>query len=516
MMDKAEQIARQAAQFSENPHSPAAWPEPLPLLAQIAPEPYPLDALPTTMQAAVKEVQAFTKTPVALVAASALGALSVAAQAYVDVKRAEKLCGSVGVFLLTIADSGERKTTLDGFFTSAIRDYERNQALLAKPVLDKYRVDIDIWATERAGLLEKIKQGIKKQTDTSEQRTRLHTLEARKPMPPRVPQLLRGDDTPENLAWVLAQQWPSAGVISSEAGIIFGAHSMGQDSIMRNLALLNILWDGGTLSIGRRTSESFTVQGARLTVGLQIQQSTLRSFFSRSGGLPRGTGFLARMLLSWPVSTQGYRPFTEPPEEWPALAAFNQRIAAILANPAPVDAMGALSPAILTMTPEAKAGWVIFHDTIERELRKGGELYDVRDVAAKTADNAARLAALFHVLEYGLDGTIGTESFNGASRIAAWHLNEARRFFGELALSEAAADSIQLNNWLLDYCHKAGANSVSRREVQQFITPTHLREREKLNRALLELTELERIREISTGKRKDILVNPCLLRKASQ
>ena len=112
------------------------WPEPQPLTVKVTPEPYPLDALPHTIRAAVEEVQAFAKAPVPLVASSALAALSIAAQAYIDVKRAERLSGPVGLFLLTIADSGERKSTCDGFFTKAIREYEEAQAETAKPVLE--------------------------------------------------------------------------------------------------------------------------------------------------------------------------------------------------------------------------------------------------------------------------------------------------------------------------------------------------------------------------------------------
>ena len=239
---------------------------------------------------------------------------------------------------------------------------------------------------------------------------------------------------------------------------------MGKDSIMRNLALLNVLWDGGTLSIGRRTSESFTVRGARLTVALQVQDATLRSFFDRSGGLARGTGFLARFLVAWPESTQGYRPFTDPPSSWPALAAFNARIAAILDQPAPIDDAGALTPTMLLFTADAKAAWVAFHDAIEGELRTGGELYDVRDVASKSADNAARLAALFQVFEGG-GGAINAESFESASRIAAWHLNEARRFFGELALPAELANAARLDTWLIEHCRRERTHIVPRRDV---------------------------------------------------
>ena len=92
------------------------WPEPQPLSAKVEPEPYPLDALPGTIRAAVEEVAAFIKAPVPLVASSALASLSVATQAHIDVKRADKLQGPSSLFLLTIADSGERKSTCDGIF----------------------------------------------------------------------------------------------------------------------------------------------------------------------------------------------------------------------------------------------------------------------------------------------------------------------------------------------------------------------------------------------------------------
>ena len=107
-------------------------------MAQVAAEAYPLDALPDIIRAAVEEVQAFTKAPIPMVASSALAALSVAVQAHIDVKRADKLSGPVNLFLLTIADSGERKSTCDGFFSSPIKDYDREQAELAKPGRQRY------------------------------------------------------------------------------------------------------------------------------------------------------------------------------------------------------------------------------------------------------------------------------------------------------------------------------------------------------------------------------------------
>jgi putative DNA primase/helicase len=474
----------------------------------VEPEPYPLDALPATIRAAVEEVQAFTKAPIAMVASSALGALSLTIQSHADIKRADRLTGPIGLFVLIFGDSGERKSTCDGFFTSAIRDYQAEQAELAKPELEKHRAKLAAWEAKRAGMLDAIKAATKGSKPTANIERDLHRHEQDRPIPPRVPFLLRGDDTPENLAFVLANDWPSAGAISAEAGAILGAHGMGKDSIMRNLALLNILWDGGTLSIGRRKSESFTVRGARLTVALQIQEATLREFFTRSGALARGTGFFARFLFAWPSSTQGTRYFSEAPTNWPHLAAFNRRIAALLNQPAPLGDDGALNPPMMTLTPEAKAAWVEYHDAIESELASGGELYDVRDVASKSADNAARIAALFHVFEHGTDGAIGLEVFEGASRIAAWHLNESRRFFGELALPMELADAARLDSFLVEHCGRKRTHIVGKNHVRQH---GPLRDGGRLDAAIRELAALDRLQLVKDGKRLDIRLNPVLV-----
>ncbi|MCB2261488.1 MAG: DUF3987 domain-containing protein [Candidatus Thiosymbion ectosymbiont of Robbea hypermnestra] len=116
---------------------------------------------------------------------------------------------------------------------------------------------------------------------------------------------------------------------------------MSKDSIMRNLSLLNTLWDGGELPIGRKSSESFTVRGTRLTISLQVQEAVLRNFIEKSGDLARGSGFPARFLLAWPESTQRTRRFGKAPEHWPHLAAFNRRIAEMVHRSPTVSALWA-------------------------------------------------------------------------------------------------------------------------------------------------------------------------------
>lgn len=507
--DMAVTIGKDAVKLTIQSASAAGslWPEPQPLTASYAPEPYPVDALPDTVRAAVDEVVGFVKAPVPMVASSALAALSLAIQAHVDIKRADKLHGPTGLFLLTIADSGERKSTCDGFFTEALRAYQAEQTESAKPVMKRHEADLKAWKAKQSGIEDKIRHLAKDGKPSDGMESALRELEQEKPEEPRVPRLFYDDSTPEELAFKLAKQWPSGGVVSAEAGIVFGSHGMGTDSVMRNLGLLNQLWDGTSLRIDRRTSESFTVQGARLTVALQVQEPTLREFFRKSGELARGTGFLARFLVAWPASTQGFRPFTEAPSNWPALAAFNQRLAAILSQPEPIDDDGALTPALLSLSPEAKRAWVEYHDAIERKLASGGELHGVRDVASKSADNAARLAALFQMFEHGT-GAVSVDCFESASRITAWHLHEARRFFGELALPAELADAVRLDHWLIDYCRRERVETVNKRYLRQH---GPVRDGARLDSAIMELGELDRVQLRKEGRRIDVAVNPALL-----
>ena len=111
---------------------------------------------------------------------------------------------------------------------------------------------------------------------------------------------------------------------------MFGSHAMGKDSAMRNMAMLNKLWGAETLKVDRRSVPSYTVRGARLSMGLAVQSETVRSFLDSSKGLARGIGWLARFLIAWPESTQGSRPFKDPPSNWPHLAKFHRRLGALL------------------------------------------------------------------------------------------------------------------------------------------------------------------------------------------
>ena len=489
--------------------SPAnVWPTPLEISPHLQAEPYPINALPVVLRGAVEEVHDFVKSPVALVACSGLATISIACQGLIDVERAKGLKGPTSLFILGIASSGERKTTADTQVSQVIREYDLQQAELMKPDLEAYKADMASWTAKRDAIIANIKQAKKKSKPTDSLESDLVELQKDEPDRPRVPHLLLGDATPEGLAISLAQGWPSAGVMSSEAGLILGAHGMSAESIMRNLGLLNILWDGQTHQITRRTAETIILNGARLTMSLQLQEEAFREFQNKSGGLARGIGFLARFLVAYPDSTQGTRFFTESPPDWPKLNRFNKRVDEILHMAPEMTEDYALTPKLMRLSVDAKKLWIEFHDAIESGLIAGGELEGVRDVASKSADNAARLAALFQMFEHGM-GEISAESFESASTIVAWHLHEARRFLSQMSLKGETKNLIKIDEWLIRQCRETGVTSIAKNHLRQ---SGPIRESAELDRLLKELANLNRLRIIH-GRQTFIEINPLLLEK---
>ncbi|MDZ4141150.1 MAG: YfjI family protein [Methylotenera sp.] len=484
------------------------WLSPTSLLQESEPSPYPLEALPSGLGDAVREVLKFVQCPMALAACSALSALSVSAQHLANVRRAEGLTGPVSLYTLAIAESGERKSSVDKHFTTAITAWEANQAELAKPDVKRYKVEYDSWLMRYDGLKQKIKETSKQQKPTDTLTENLHELAGNEPLPVRVPRLIYGDATPEQLGYSLAKHWPSAGVLSSEAGIVFGSHGMSGDSAMRNMALLNVLWDGGTHTIDRRTTDSYRVQDARLTMGLAVQADTVRNFFDNSKGLARGTGFLARFLIAWPTSTQGNRPFKEPPTAWPNLKVFSERITQLLNKTPLLTDTGGIQPPILDFSIDAKKAWITFHDDVETELRQGGDLTDAKDVASKAADNVARLAALFHLYEWQSEGVINKDLVERAIAIVTWHLFEAKRFLNQIAIPEHINNAIKIDDYILRYCQDHKFDTVTKNYLRQHGA---IRDKKLLNDALDELIDANRIRIILDDRTNIIEVNPALL-----
>lgn len=490
------------------------WADPIPFEVKICAETeYPTEALPDAIRSAVNDVQALTQAPIALVATEALSCISVVSQGYVNVMRDQHLISPVSLYTLCVAESGERKTTVDRYFTEPIRKYESDQVKAMEPQIIEIEANLKSWQAEEAGIHEAIKVAAKLGKPTDDLKRRLLSFQDKKPIIPRIPSILYCDTTSEALAFNLAEKWPVAGILNSEAGVILGSHSMGSDSIVRNLALFNTLWDGSEHTVSRRTKESFTVRGARLTVSLQVQNAVLSAFLTKSGSLARGIGFLARFLFTRPESTQGTRFYRDAPESLHGLNTFNERIAELLDITLPWDNSNTyLEPKTISLSDEARKAWIQYYDRIESMLGTDGDFSEIRDVASKTAEQAARIAGIFHFFQHCDQGRIDAETMESATAIAFWHLCEFQRFNATQVHDPDTLALQKLDSWLIDQFKSCKLTSISTTSALQY---SPIRKSADLEAAVQKLSKLNRAELVKNGNKKSIRINPKLLTRSN-
>jgi putative DNA primase/helicase len=489
--------------------TPLAWPFPSPLVGEIEREPYPVGALPDAIRAAVVEVQGEVQAPAEMVACSALAVASLAAQSMADVARSKTLPGPCSLYFLTVAESGDRKSTVDRLMGRSVREFQDRQRDASKITLASHTADLAAWQAKRDATWAKMEKDANGGKDIEGHRVDLAQIEGDKPQPPRLPRSIFEDVTPERLGKGLATEWPSGGIFSSEGGAVLGGHSMGKDSLTRTLALLNKLWDGAPHIVDRATAASFAVRGARMSISLQVQPHVLADFLDRDRGLSRGSGFLARFLPCQPVSLQGTRFYREA-ADLPALAQFSARIAEMLGDLPQIDSDRGMVLPTLDFEPIAKAHWVETFNAIEGELTSGGEFASIRGVASKAGDNIARLAAVLHLFEHGPVGLIGLRSVESAALIVAWHLFAAKGLFAPFSLSREAANATTLDRWLIDRALMEGVSEFSTRTILNG-GPNVTRRREQFEEALKILAQHGRARLVENGRKRTVMINPALL-----
>lgn len=84
----------------------------------------PVHALPPSLLKPANEVARNVKAPMAQIVSAFLGVASLTCQNSIDVQKPLGGTSSVSLALITIADSGERKTSVDKLITKAIGEFE--------------------------------------------------------------------------------------------------------------------------------------------------------------------------------------------------------------------------------------------------------------------------------------------------------------------------------------------------------------------------------------------------------
>ncbi|PIM06335.1 YfjI family protein, partial [Escherichia coli] len=272
----------------------------------LAPEnPYPIYALPPLVRNAIIETQKNTQAPLAMVATSALTAISIACQNQIDVCRPGNLRGPVNLYSLILADSGERKTTVDKVFMKAF--YLRDEALAEEyaKLVENYSTEKEIWEQKQKALESKFHKEIRAGKDYKATESELETHLNKSPVPPQIRRTIFNETTIEGMLKYYSDSNRSFALVSSEGGVIFDSRAMSK------LGIINTLWDGGSLFIDRKSSPGINLKEPRLTMSAMIQPDVYhKGFCTRKKELVKTSGHHARFLMCQPTSTQGTRIIT--------------------------------------------------------------------------------------------------------------------------------------------------------------------------------------------------------------
>ena len=472
--------------------SQASTEGPLPLFPQLPPaEPYPVAALGPILADAAAAIARKIQVPPAMAAQSVLAAAALAAQAHADVCMPYGQTRPLSLFLVTVAASGDRKSSADNEALWPIAKWEKNLREAHAREMTDWRSAQGAWAAEKKRI-----EGDK----TLNLEARKQKLQSLGDEPPRPlsPFLVTGDLTIEGLTKNWVQANPALGIFTAEAGTFTGGHGMSEDARLRTAAMLSEVWDGKPIKRLRALDGVTILPGRRLSMHLMIQPDAASGFLGN--GTLRDQGLLSRVLVAAPASLAGTRLHRDTaPADDAAIRSYGGRLLTLL-EATPKLAPGTrneLDPPALTIDADARAVLIAFSDHVERQCGSFDGLRPIADFAAKAAEHAARIAGVLAIIDSLHATTIGMAAMENALTLADWYVVEALRLqqVGHRDPKLLQADA--LLTWLQD---RADA-PVDFRSILQF-GPGPLRIKHKAEEAIAVLLAHGWLIEVSQRPRR--------------
>jgi hypothetical protein len=370
---------------------------------------YPVAAL-GPLAAACEAIADGGQVQPAMVGQCLLGAASLLTQGLFNV---DTLTGKapLSLYLLTMGDSGDGKSTAQRVALASVNDWQRGVAKRHADDLKAY---------------EKAKGSRKKGEDTPEQ--------------PANPFRLVTDCTVEGLRRDLDTGPCSQGVFSDEAAAILSGYGMSADHRSKTAGVFSKLWDEGHLSVSRVTGGRVERYGRRVALHWLIQPMAAAE--SIGDPLLSALGFWPRFLSAWPAPqaprlARGFLAGT-----LPAVRAYWQRCDDLLAMTLPDDAGDC--PA-LPLADDARALLGAAFERFEQAGRRGG-LQVVKPFALRATEQACRVAGVLSA--FAGHNAVTAEAVRGALELVGYSLTTWKAIIDEGAADPGGAAALRLFDWL--------------------------------------------------------------------
>ena len=426
------------------------WLEPEPLRATLPPaEPYPVDALGDVLGGAAKAIHESVKAPLALCCQSVLAAASLAAQAHYDVLLPWGERKPLSLFLLTVGESGERKSGVDDLVLGAAKVQERADMEVYAEDQKQYLAELASWTQATDAARKAVTSGKKGNATAREVQDAVERC-GKKPEVPIVPLRFMSDPTVEGMYKQLAVGQPSVALFSDEGGLLIGGHALNSDNALKTMARWCKLWDGSPFDRVRAGDGAGVLYGRRMAFHQLAQPDVMATLLSDR--MANGQGLLARCLVAWPDSTIGTRHIER--YEWAGDRHELKRLFAVFkglmeAEPPSGKSPQELDPFALPLSEDAKNLAVAANNQFETLMARGADLAELRDRTSKAVENACRIAGVLAVIEGGLSAKeIGKNHLERGLMLVQWYLAETLRIRGAAAIPQSVLDAEMLSAWL--------------------------------------------------------------------
>lgn len=371
---------------------------------------FPVKCLPPPLCEWVKAVAKNTETPVDMAAVCALAALSCALQGKFKVHPKSGYDEPLNLYILLIANSGERKSLIVKLMTRPIYEYEDKENRRRQGMIEAEQAKLSSWkkqidTLEREGKADK----------AAELRAKHRELERTHIRPLR---LIADDVTSEALTSLLAENKGLMTIISTEGGLFDTLAGRYSNSV--SIDPLLKAYSGDRIQVDRKGRESEIIRDPALTMLLTVQDNVLAGLMGNE--VFRGRGLTSRYLYCRPKSKMGHRHFDTPDLPHEVEAKYKQLMSALLEIPVPENAL----PQEICLSPEAYHHIETFFDWLEPQLVDN--LEHMEGWGAKFVGNTLRIAGLLHCAQHTNSAAkiaISPDTAESAIKIGKYFLQHA-------------------------------------------------------------------------------------------
>ncbi|MEI7035644.1 YfjI family protein [Fulvimonas yonginensis] len=442
------------------------------------PQRYPLDAFLMLVRTTAWELQQKVQAPDALIGMGLIAGMATACQGLFDVKLPTGQCRPTSLNLIAIAESGERKSTVDALVFAPLYEHDCRKAKAFQAALDSYQAKRELWEARGQGLRNRLAKAVSKGEATEAIQAEMAQHTTLKPTKPRLRRFMRQNITPRAIMDTLRGDGESIAITTDEGQVMFKGETMAQ------LGLLNKAWDGAPmLTLDRADFDNVLVMNPRVTISIMTQKQVLQAYLMKHGDIAKGSGHWARYLFGWPESMKGFRSVNTDEHVWECLPLFQARMQELLEKYEAISESGEVKREVVEFSDDAKARWFELSQQTEWMLRPGDYLNDIHDFASKIMELLGRLAAVFHCYS-GEEGKVTLDTLERAFTVVQWHLEEYKRMFSpQFALSQGQVDAQAVFKYLRDSVWQGPRSDtyVPKNHVRQY---GPVRDRDRLNAAL--------------------------------